>query len=956
MNQAKVFRSGFGRLFLLFLGIPFLLLAIIGSYTMGRFEEHAERERLALLESELDLGVSESSVAFYLIKRINAFWRLLRSKGPDSVEVARFYHAFSKVWGIPCSAYIYQNRKLTRTFPDNAAFRSTFETILIDLNRLGEDFKIAQRKNNQALLTIFGPSNRLELLLNSKGKLRRFTHGTNGESNRGAYIWKELPNGLGLFIVIPQPPDFQTRFSAIRKRLPPNAGAALPPANAWFPPAGTTKTDMRIALQKTVAEGRNQTQYRGFNWIFCQGREGAVWCSAKTFPATGLTGPIESLVFSGYLISVVFFLLFILAQIELQPGLNISDRLESLSIRTRLGLLFALATVLPLGIAVILGSIGLMDRREFLLSEAGRESLSRLSQLEQGYKSGVEQFKKISISLRNSPSATLLRLPQLESRVNRLVKNRAIQRFEIRDSAGKLFFSTDDPLVHGVSHAMDLFSRVAIRRHAPSRLGTANEKISAEELMGEELLSSDDMGLAALLRQPGKVWTFKMGVNPCIWYWDIYDELATGPAFIAVTHQIEYLYEGYIRTTLVRGAPANPLRLAVEMGEESTSFRTLPGVSAPGWLPLLRACARSLETGRVLFRELELPHGRFWVTVKPEITLGMFILADLVPVASRLQTLSLIKWRLAATVLFSLIISFLGATLISSFFIVPIGDLSDGIAAIRVRDATFRIPVRRKDEFGLVAEAFNTLLGELKELQYGRVVQESLLPMNPPHPEGYSIDCMRLPATDLAGDYHDVFQIGEDKWALIMGDVTGHGISAALAMAMAKATVDYQSLTGWTVPAQVMENLNRLFYRELKPRQKFMTLCYLVLEPSTGKINAENAGHPYPLLYRRATDSLEELAMPSMPLGAKKNRRAFPLTSAMERGDALLMYSDGFVECPSPNDTLFGFPHLNNLFSGLIRSGKPLDKILEVMEKTLRDFKGPGPFPDDVTLLIVKRN
>ncbi|NLI75604.1 MAG: SpoIIE family protein phosphatase [Candidatus Riflebacteria bacterium] len=1042
MSQNAI-RSGFGSLLLLFLGIPFLLLAIIGTYTLSRFTENATRQRLTALETRLDGGVAASSASWYVLDRLNRFTRLLRRHlpenpppappgsatsgqgpaisseaastpairppqppavvppgapqeagpdpdssatapgqaihatvqhltgspaatgraGPPPAPVAdpdrildRAYQALTHREGLAVTAYVYRHRELVRTFPAAAPHRATFATILKDMHLDGPAFAAAQRAHNHALLDIFGPGNRLELLFRAKGKLRRFTQGT----HRGAYLIQEFADGTGVFFVLSRLPSFATRFTAVRPSLSPTLGAAIPAEDRWFPPAHTDAGQMRVALQMTVAEGRPQVQHAGLEWVFCQNREGIVWCAAQPLPASPLSSPVTTLVTVGYLLALACFLLFALAQGGFAPGLALTDRLEGLNIRLRLGLLFALATVLPLGIAIILGSIGLADRREMLIAEAGRDGLARLSQAEVGYTRQVEQFRRISLGLRFSPLVRDLRLDDLGRVIDRLVRANAIQRFEIRDPQGKTIFTTDDPEVHGVTHATDMFSRVAIRRAAPNRLGANVDKVSAEELLAEGFVAREDVGLSALLRQPRKVWLFRMGTSPCLWFWDAYPELppsaASSAAFVAVTHQLEWVYEEYVRKTFGHAVATAPTRLVVELGLDSANFRTRPGLRGPGWSPLLHAVTRSQETGRVLFRELDLPSGRFWVTVKPELALGMFVFADLVPVASRLATLAPIKWRLALTSLLALVVSFLGATLISSFFIVPIGDLADGIAAIRQRDPTFRIPRRRPDEFGMLAEAFNTLLGELKELEYGRIVQESLLPLDPPAPAGYSIACLRLPATDLAGDYHDVFQLGDGRWALILGDVTGHGISAALAMAMAKATVDYQSLTGWTVPTQVMDNLNRLFYRELKPRQKFMTLTYVALEPASGQIIAENAGHPYPLLYRQQTRTVVELPLPSMPLGARKTRKATPQVAAMEPGDAILLYSDGMVECPDADGIPFAYPRLIGLFQRLMQEDLPLGQALSLLEQALRQHMGPGPFPDDVTLLLLRRD
>jgi phosphoserine phosphatase RsbU/P len=285
----------------------------------------------------------------------------------------------------------------------------------------------------------------------------------------------------------------------------------------------------------------------------------------------------------------------------------------------------------------------------------------------------------------------------------------------------------------------------------------------------------------------------------------------------------------------------------------------------------------------------------------------------------------------------------------------PLTGLGEGISAIRRRDSLFRIPVTRPDELGTLAGAFNRILGEMKELQYGRIVQESLLPGNPPIPPGYEVEQFRRTANDLAGDYHDILRLDDGRWAFFLGDVTGHGISAALAMAMAKATVDYQGLAGEAFPTRVMDQLNSLFYRELKPRQKFMTLGCLLLNPATHEVTFQNAGHPYPMIFRTQTGTIEELPLPSLPLGARRARKDEILKTTLSPRDAILLYSDGFVECTNARGKMFGYPRFLNLFRDLLAQGFTGADLIAGLDRSLDEFRTPGAYPDDVTLLLIQR-
>ncbi|MBP7636172.1 SpoIIE family protein phosphatase, partial [Candidatus Ozemobacteraceae bacterium] len=506
--------------------------------------------------------------------------------------------------------------------------------------------------------------------------------------------------------------------------------------------------------------------------------------------------------------------------------------------------------------------------------------------------------------------------------------------------------------------AIDMFSRTAVRRYVPAR-GLLADKVTASELISEALLSSDDVGLASMLRSRGKVWTFRMGTNPTLWFWDVYPNQATGPAFICLTHQLEWIYGRYINALTAKRVPASaPRPVILRYGGSIASDRPRPAVSGTDRLALRNAAIRSQESGRVLSRTIQLTDGIYRAVIKPEAALGSYILADLMPIEEQLRALVPFQNRLKLTAALALALSLLAASLIASLFIVPITDLGEGITAIRRRDSAFRIPLRRPDEFGAVASAFNRLLSEFKELEYGRIVQESLLPAVTEAPEGYEISVMRRSATDLAGDYYDVVRLHDGKFAIVLGDVTGHGIAAALPMAMAKATVEYETISRWGYPGPLMARLNALFNRELKPRQKFMTMGCILLDPVTHTITFDNSGHPYPLVYSASEKKCSELVLPSPPLGIRASRTSKPVTRAIGVGDIVLLYTDGIIECTGRSTgEMFGYPALIRLLERCAATpGLSSGMMLERIFATLDEWRVEGPLADDITLLLLRRN
>ena len=534
---------------------------------------------------------------------------------------------------------------------------------------------------------------------------------------------------------------------------------------------------------------------------------------------------------------------------------------------------------------------------------------------------------------------------------------RFLARLEVRDGDGQTIFSTDDRQIHGVAEAMDILSRLLIRLHSPSRMSsTAASRISPAEIVSESVLTTDEIGMATIMRLRGRQWQFHMGTFPTTWFWDVYPEIASGPGFMCQINQLREVYLRQVEETLGEKQLENgSIQLATELNYHFSDFKIFPQRPDFPDDKLLQVAISSFRANRVMFREFTIAKEKFWATFKPEKHVNSHIFIHLISQNSRLQALEPFKWSLFAGSVFALTMSLLGAMLITRLTILPISDLSTGITAIRERRHNFEIPVRRSDEFGALAGAFNKVISELKELEYGRIVQESLLPKEPIVPEGFDIAFFNTSATDLAGDYHDCVPLNDGRLAIILGDVTGHGISAALAMAMAKATVNYAATDGKLFPAGLMDMLNALFNRELKPRHKFMTLVTLVLNPATGEVEIDNAGQSYPRLFKYAEGTSEEIELPGMPLGAMKKRRGQIARRMMQTNDAIILYTDGIIECSDLTGDMFGYDRFRDSFERLMQQKVSANDALKAMMHELDTFRQPGPYPDDVTLVIIRK-
>lgn len=946
--------ASFGRLLLLFAAIMLFFLAITADQTLEKILVEEEKQYNLNLASSQDRIFAATQLETFIKDRFMELAEVARQPQPQVSQIKNHLENFQKDHtSIKC--FFYNDQNLEFSFNQSDEDLLFFTSLMQRLHQNGEAFKKSQREIHQELLNRFGPGNRLELLHNHRGKIMRFKHMQKDQF----YYWNSYENNRAIFLIATDFPDFIDRFSLAKIALKQQYSGAGDPKNRRFvAPQNTEIEQMQAAKIKSELTGKSIVSEFSRKWFFIEDESGNYTCLAVAADNPGSTFRfvVWSIKHFSFFFSIILIAIYCLSIFSMNPGRTICKKLDAASIKYRILGLFSMASIFPVLFSILIGATSLSDRAEIIENQATGESIVNLNRLETMISEKIEQSERMARMMRNK----IVRQPASEEFFREHLKMfslpRNLSRLEVRDGLGKELFSTDDRQVHGVSEAMDIFSRIALKQHAPSRLGQKANMVTPAEVVSESVLSTDELGMATILRQRGRQWFFRMGTFPTLWYYDVFPELATGPAFMHYSTQLITVFNKQVRETLaIEKQSTDNLQLSTELNYYYNNHRIFPAISGLEENRLLDAALVSMKTGKVVFRNTMLNQTPYWVAIKPEKIIGGHVFFNMISKPGRLAELTPLRNQLFTAGIMALAISMLGAMLLIRLFILPVGDISQGINAIRERQNDFKIEVRRKDEFGALASAFNKVIDELKELEYGKIVQSSLLPGKIPVPSGYDLACFRTSATDLAGDYHDILPLSDGRTAIILGDVTGHGISAALAMAMAKATVDYLDLQGQEFPGPLMDKLNALFNRELKPRHKFMTLVTMVLDPLSGELVVDNAGQSYPYYFMAAENKAEEIQIPSMPLGASKKRRAKPEVRTMKSGDAVILYSDGIIECSDTNEVMFGYDRFKETFIELLRHNLSAEQILATMINRLDNFRKPGPYPDDVTLVLLKK-
>ncbi len=327
-----------------------------------------------------------------------------------------------------------------------------------------------------------------------------------------------------------------------------------------------------------------------------------------------------------------------------------------------------------------------------------------------------------------------------------------------------------------------------------------------------------------------------------------------------------------------------------------------------------------------------------------------YCLVQIVPVAEVIRGLSTIRWNLGLFIGISLLMVMAVGSVLARHFLLPIQELSAGVLAIQESRFRYRIPTRSRDELGQLSQMFNRTLEQLEELSLARTVQGRLFPPSGLEHGDWRVFGRCLTATELGGDYYDYFLVGDEHIVVVIGDVAGHGTSAALLMAMAKAGLTLEAKRDVS-PAHVLGELNALLYSSDK-RRKLLTLFYAVIDVANGKVRYGNAGHNRPILFPRGGKPVE-LSSHGFPLGSRRQVEYRDECVTMAAGDRLWLYTDGIPETPGRDQEPLGYERMSRLFAETgVREGEAaVNQVFQCCEQ----FRAGQPQADDMTLILVER-
>ena len=236
-----------------------------------------------------------------------------------------------------------------------------------------------------------------------------------------------------------------------------------------------------------------------------------------------------------------------------------------------------------------------------------------------------------------------------------------------------------------------------------------------------------------------------------------------------------------------------------------------------------------------------------------------------------------------------------------------------------------------------------------RELEMAHEIQRNLLPKTVPDLPGYDLAAKTVPARNVGGDYYDFLPSGDDHLALVLGDVSGKSMPAALLMANVQATIRGQTLLN-PAAGDCMTRSNRLLY-DSTDSDKFVTFFYAVLDPARHELRYSNAGHNPPMLLSKGGEP--RLLETGGPVLGVVPSFSFPeATVTIDPGGLLLIYSDGFTEAMNRRFEEFGEDRLLEATRAAwdLPAAGMVDSIFDAVNK----HAGDAPQTDDMTLMVLR--
>lgn len=236
------------------------------------------------------------------------------------------------------------------------------------------------------------------------------------------------------------------------------------------------------------------------------------------------------------------------------------------------------------------------------------------------------------------------------------------------------------------------------------------------------------------------------------------------------------------------------------------------------------------------------------------------------------------------------------------------------------------------------------------EVAVARSIQKSLQPLSSFATEWCEVAGVTVPATEVGGDYFDIIKISDDKIAVTIADVSGHGVGAGILSAMTKSAL-HTELRYNTAPSEVLGNLNNAIY-DLTDKKIFVSFAYVLLDRKAMMARVATAGHPLIFLFRKSDETIVEVRTPNLALAVQPSTQYAEETIHLNRGDELILCTDGITEATDDKGEQFGVDRLKELIANTERPS--IETLSNSIVASVRAFTIKKEFAEDAIIVVAR--
>jgi len=934
----------------IFCTVPFVVSGFLGWYYLDSENEIIRNQTLESVKNTLNSLVCQIDPEYYINTRFNNLHRQLSAQPVNPERIASFSIYAQQQWGFDFDLYCFDQHGKLLT-PDSVKLRSRFLISRLweanatnwlypeDVHKSAKAYQ-AYAKSLSAIKGLFGKDFIGSMIASRLGESYRFY--SSGRS--GLIFWdinKPAMDG-GTMCIVWDIPSSEHLISQLFSKA----------VNYPIQIAIKDSSDKNIYLDTRLSADRANRLWH----ILEEQRQDyvidgdSIWVMLKSATSRIIAGKRLKAAFSQeFLYSVVFLWIvsyvFILAIVF---RWIIQRRSFYVTIPVKLVALFLYAVFLPTITILFLAYLSIIDGRASMISECQKSAREALLEIDSAFSEEKNRLQQYFRNIRNTPQ---LRQNPLVIAAELGKKKPKAEKFDYKliDLNGKEIFSSGTDNIS--STLIRAFSKVCIDRYLSERISQENNgKAVKPDFQAEILFDTPELGLQKIVEQPNILHTVQLPGHKNLWYWDIFKDPYHPAGFIFFNKNYEFLVNTYLSRVMIRTRKSfkhGRFRIYAKIDDSTNCYPDPDSVARQIGFLSNRSKIQQVD----FFDRIDVNGESFLAAVHPGKTATGVSFVALFPVDEIERHIGSIKKWVTWVILFIVFTTIFIGIALSDTILLPVAELKRGMLALEAKQLSLRLNPIAKDELGDLTTVFNQMMESFEESSMGKVVQERLFPTSILEAGEYRIFGRSKPASDLGGDYYDYTHVDDKHLILVLGDVTGHGIPAALVMAMAKSVI-VAGLQQKLPVENIFSLLNTTIYKTME-KKLFMTCCVAEINIETNQICIINFGQTYPIFLSNDATSTLIKTQPSLPLGMREQLRFKTNDFKLKEGERLVFYTDGLVESMPESDKIDAFILFKDYL--LRYNNEVIDEFCNKVIFEHPFFKSKAPQPDDFTAVILER-